>query len=671
MRHEVPNRFLDLFARAGLTEEIVNTTCLDGDRLFVGTDSGLMVIENGQRLDRLPLISVVTASGKTLSVNDLLTFTKGIRIRSVIRDSRGRLWICLWSQYALLRYDHGQLMVFSKSDGVPAGTDPDSPALPLLSDRARTVAECEDGSIIVAHPEGVSVIQGECVTATYGVEDGLVVPAILTLTEGFNHELILGSDGGGIYVISPDGLRHIGMKDGLKSEVILRIKRSQYRDIYWIATGNSIAYMTPDLRVTTVEHFPFSNNYDFYENCRGDLWVLSSNGVYVVPVKKMLENGPVSAVFFGIPSGLPFIATANSFSELTGEGDLYIAGVKGAIRVNIETPFDSLSELQVAMPFVDIDGKLVYPDEDGVFTIPNGTRKLTIQPFIFNYALTDPEVSYRLTGFDAAETTVSRSELVPVSYTNLREGTYSFDIRVNDPIGDDNVSVSFRIVKEKALSIGAAGSIIIDAASLFFMSGLLIYTALYRKRGRLDDRLFFVMILLNMALALADALTYLMNESGYPGIRPVMIIGNLVFFAAFEVFPYLYMLYLHYRAFRDSQRVRRLKLWTVIPCAILLVLLLLSLATGWIFSVNADGAYQSGPLNDLVFLPVLFYFGLSLVWVYKINKHLVALGIFLIVTRVAFGIWFRDISSTSLTYTLFLICTHIHVMNRPLVEEEL
>ena len=47
------------------------------------------------------------------------------------------------------------------------------------------------------------------------------------------------------------------------------------------------------------------------------------------------------------------------------------------------------------------------------------------------------------------------------------------------------------VTEQKTLPDGTAGSVIMDAAALFFMSGILIYTALYRKRGRLDDKLFF------------------------------------------------------------------------------------------------------------------------------------------------------------------------------------
>ena len=54
---------------------------------------------------------------------------------------------------------------------------------------------------------------------------------------------------------------------------------------------------------------------------------------------------------------------------------------------------------------------------------------------------------------------------------------------------------------------------------------------------------------------------------------------------------------------------------------------------------------------------------------YKINVRLVALGALLIVSRIGWGFMFRDISSTALTYTLFLVCIHLHVMNAPLMEE--
>ncbi len=653
----VPNQFSDLSERYGLPETVVNTTCMYGQQLFIGTDTGLIVVEGRDKLSSLPLTEAVSASGVPLGTDDLLALLKDARIRSIIRDSRDRLWISTWRRYGLLCYDRGRVTSFTENDG-------------LLSDQLRTVSEREDGAILAASRGGVNVIRDGRVTESYGQDAGLAVRDILTVTEGFGHEILLGSDGGGIYVIDGKGTRHIGTEEGLSSDVILRIKRSRTEDVYWIVTSNSLAYMTPDHQVTTIRQFPYANNYDLYETSRGDIWVLASSGIYVTQARELLANGPVKPVFYNIHSGLPYVATANSFSELTRSGDLYISGNVGVIQTNIEHPLENVSRMKVVLPYIDADGKRIYPDASGGFTIPRRAQKTTIYSYVINYSLTDPQVSYRLAGFDDNTTTVSRSGLAPVSYTNLPDGVYQFVMQVKDPIGDANKTASFQIVKEKSMPDGSAGSIIMDLSSLFFMAGLLLYTAAYRRRGRLDDRLFYAMIIINIALAVADGLTYLVDGSGYAGTRPIMIVGNLVFFSAFEIFPYVYMLYLDYRAYQDKQRVRRIKLLYGIPCCLILILILFNLLTGWIFTVDAEGVYAAGPLNDLVFLPVLFYFVCSLLRVRKINIRLAYLGILILLSRVGWGIWFRDISSTALTYTLFLICTHVHVMNRPLFEEE-
>ncbi len=288
---------------------------------------------------------------------------------------------------------------------------------------------------------------------------------------------------------------------------------------------------------------------------------------------------------------------------------------------------------------------------------------------MLNYSLFNPLVEYRLEGFEKEDVSVSRDELVPVYYTNLAKGTYTFVMRVKNPITHTDNVESFQIIKGKPSSVGNDGSIILDVTSLFFMGGLLIYTALYRKRGRLDDKLFLAMIVSNMFVAVTDMVNYLADGSGYGNAEPVLIVGNLLFYAAFEIFPYLYILFLDYRLYQDIARIRKIKLWYAIPCTLILILLSTSLLNGWIFSVNSDGLYQFGPWNNLVFVPVAFYFLCASIRLGKINTRLVFLGILLIITRILLGAWFRDISSTAMIYTLFLVCTHIHVMNSPLNEE--
>ena len=433
----VPNQFSDLFERYGLSNQVVNSTCVSEDRLFIGTDAGLTVIDENGKMTDFPLTKATTASGEDLGSDDLISLLDGCRIRSIIRDSRGQIWISTWRKLGLLRYSRGEVVAFTQEDG-------------LLSNSLRAVDEQDDGSILVAVTGGVNVIRGDRVVAGYGEGDGITNTESLTVSAGLNGDIVLGSNGGGLYLIDGTGVRNLNVEDGLPSDIVMRLKRDTKHNVVWIVTSSAIAYMTPDCRITTVKNFPYTNNFDLYENSKGDVWVLSSNGIYVIPVDELLSNGEINAVHYGLANGMSCITTANSYSELTPEGDLYIAGSTGVCRVNIDQPFENVDELKATVPFVVVDGRTLYPDGNGVFTIPSGTQRLTVYGFVFNYALSDPQVCYRLDGFEKVGTTLRRSELVPVNYTNLRGGTYHFVMQLKDSMGRGDKEVSVQIAKEKA-----------------------------------------------------------------------------------------------------------------------------------------------------------------------------------------------------------------------------
>ncbi|MBO7698896.1 MAG: hypothetical protein J6S38_07690, partial [Erysipelotrichaceae bacterium] len=433
----VPNQFSNLFDRYGLPITVVNTTCKYKDQLFIGSDTGLMVVDDDGPVSSIPLTKAITASGVDLEADDLLKYLEGKRIRSISRDSKGRLWIATWASVGMLVYDDDQLIAFTDADG-------------LMSNRIRASHEMEDGTMLVTNTGGVSLIRNDSVVRSYNKNDGIDVAESLCVTEGFNGEIVLGSNGGGIYIIDETGTRNISIKDGMTSGIVMRIRTDAQRKVYWIVTSNSFAYMDEDFNVHTINDFPYSNNYDLYENKDGEIWVLASNGIYVTAADELLANGELSPVYYGLGNGMPGIATANSYSELTDDGDLYIAASSGVIRVNINNSYEGTSDLKVAVPFVEIDGKRLYPDEDGVFLIPADTDKLTVNGFVYNYSLIDPQVSYQLEGFEKESTTIRRSEMAPIDFTNLHGGTYYFNIKLMDSIGRVVKDVSVKIIKERA-----------------------------------------------------------------------------------------------------------------------------------------------------------------------------------------------------------------------------
>ena len=470
----VPNQFSNLFERFDLPMNVVNTTCMCEEKLFVGSDTGLMVLGDEGPVSSFPLTKATTLSGEDLGSSDLIELLDGCRIRSIIRDSQGRSWISTWRQLGLLRYSQGEVVAFTQDDG-------------LLSTSLRAVAEREDGSILVAVAGGVNVIEGDRVVAAYGEQDGIVNTESLTVEEGLNGEIVLGSNGGGIYIVDETGVKNINVEDGLPSDVVMRLKRDKAHNVVWIVCSSAIAYMTPDYHVTTIKQFPYTNNFDLYENSHGEMWVLSSNGIYVTPTEELLANGEINPVYYSLANGLPCITTANSYSELTPDGDLYIAGSTGICKVNIDQTFEDVNDLKAVVPFVEADGRFIYPDETGAFTIPDSTQKLTIPSFVFNYSLNDPQVSLQLEGFERSSMTVDRSDMVPVDYTNLRGGTYHYVMQLRDNMGRGNKVVTVQITKEKAFYEEVWFYVVAGLAALLL---LVVIVGLYvrRKTQKLEKK---------------------------------------------------------------------------------------------------------------------------------------------------------------------------------------
>ena len=440
----VPNRFRNVLVRYGLSEKVVNTTCMVDNTLFVGTDTGLVVIDSNGIRDSYPVRNVFSADrayGKADLINDLLA---KVRIRSIVYDSKNRLWFSTWGS-GLMCLEQDTLFQYTSED------TQNTSSLGLISDNIRTIHEREDGSICAIGAGGMSVIQNRQVVQNYGTKDGIKDTSILTIAENSNGDILLGSDGGGLYIINDTGVKTIGTKEGLSSGIVMRIKKDRTRDLFWLVTNNSVSYMTKDYKLKMVTSFPYTNNFDVYQNSKDEIWVLSSNGIYVVPTEQMIADKVTTLVHYTAMNGLPCITTANSYSELTDSGDLYIAGTAGVVRVNIESSKSESVESKSSIPYLDADGVRVYPDYDGSFHVASRVKKITIYSYVMNYSLTDLMVSYRLDGFDERTTSLNAEELIPVDYTNLPGGDYSFVLDVTDSMSTKHHTLRVKITKEKAI----------------------------------------------------------------------------------------------------------------------------------------------------------------------------------------------------------------------------
>ena len=458
----VPNQFTDIFEWYNLEARVVNSTCVSAGKLFIGSDSGLVVIDKDDIIESIPLTEVTTQDNELKKKTDLIELLDDVRIRSIIRDDEGHVWFSTYSSRGLVEYYDDKVRIYKTQDGLP-------------SDWVRTVYKRSDGAVMVVCSGGLAIIKNGKVEEVYNDRSGLSNTELLTAVEADNGDMILGSDGDGIYVISGNSVRNFGVGDGLESEVIMRIKKDRSRNIFWIITSNSIAYMTEDYKITTINKFPYSNNFDLYENVNGEIWVLSSNGIYVTTADELIANEEIKTVFYSRDNGLPCVSTANSYSGLTEEGVLYISGTTGVAKVNIDEPFENVNNLKMAVPYVEVDGKSYYPDAEGNFVIPSGTKRLTIYSFVYSYSLMNPQVTYYLKGFDHDQITVSRSSLEPMDYTNLDGGNYEFVMILHDSMGRGNSELHISIVKTKAFYEKRWFQLLCAVGAMAFIVGLIVF----------------------------------------------------------------------------------------------------------------------------------------------------------------------------------------------------
>lgn len=417
------SRFTDISKIAGLGTMVVNTTCMYQKELYIGTDAGLYVLEQDyQRKENV--------------LTDLL---KDIRIRCIKEDSDGNLWLCSYSDFGLICYHKdGTYDIFNKDNG-------------LRSNRVRTMTELSDGTIAVAVSGGVNLIQNGKITATYDERDGINNTEILSICEGENGEIYIGSDGDGLYILDGEHVTNIGLDEGLKSEVILRIKKDPEQSLYWIITSNSISYMKGK-EIKTLTSFPYSNNFDMYFDNAGSVWILSSNGIYAVNREQLLADEELEYSFYDMRCGLPCIATANSRSCLEEDGTLYISGASGVSSVNIYEDEKRNEDIKLAVPYIEVDDQIINLKDGEEITIPSNCKRLTIYGYAYTYALQNPRLSYCLEGFDETSISVSKQEMQPISYTNLDGGKYVFHLSViNTMTGEVENSIAVTIIKKKAI----------------------------------------------------------------------------------------------------------------------------------------------------------------------------------------------------------------------------
>ena len=417
----VTNNFLDVFERAELSGSVTNAVCLYKEKLYIGMDLGLCILDSNYQS----------------APNALTDYLRDTRIRCIMADSRNNLWISTFTEGKGLICvgDDGDMTSYTTANGLPGN-------------EVRGTTETTDGSILVYTNSGLAIIKDGGIVDCISAEDGIKNTTFLAAATSDDGTIYIGSDGDGIYMIKGNNITRLSRDDGLTSDVVMKIKRDDERGVFWIITSNSIEYMKNGI-IQNVSTFPYNNNYDIYFDDDGYAWVISSCGLYKVSTDELINDKVRDYRLYTLDNGLPYAMTSNSYSAEDENGNLYIAGRQGVIRVNTNYFFEGETEIKTGVKAVYCGNTRIFPDENGRYVIPPSKDRIRIQTSIMDYTMLNPLVRIYLEGSDDEGITVQRSDLSALEYTGLKYGDYKLHIQVisnneKDIIIDD----VFNIVKK-------------------------------------------------------------------------------------------------------------------------------------------------------------------------------------------------------------------------------
>ena len=422
-----PSPFKDVYSTAGMSARVVNTVTFWRGEYYFGTDKGLDVVDEhcNQQVH-----------------NALTEQLQGVRIRCMLVDSAGSLWICTYGSGLLEVEPDGAEHLYNSENG-------------SFGNRARVVAELSDGSIMAAGDTGISFIRDHEVERTIGYADGLINSMILTITERADGTILAGTDGDGIAVLKNGEVDHMLTREhGLSSEVILRMVKDTKSEGVFVVTSNGLCYMDEAENIRPLENFPYFNNYDVWARDEDTLFVMSSAGIYVVERDDLLSGRPELEYYDLLDNrrGLNSALTANSWNYCNAAGNLFLPCDRGVFIIDTARYTALTSAYRMSVASVRLDGEPQVLERGRPIEVGRGVNKIELHPEIINYTIQDPNVGYYLEGFDRDWTVLPQSALGTITYTNLASGDYIFHLAVFDN-SSENILVQrdYQITKSREI----------------------------------------------------------------------------------------------------------------------------------------------------------------------------------------------------------------------------
>lgn len=317
--------------RWGLKGFYCKTVARDGDRLWLGSDHGLLVWQDGKftaepaaeplKLPRFDMMTPSKTGGFWVAANQRVQkvregklsadfgpypWSKGA-ITTIHEDRNGEVWVGTYGS-GLLHYDkNGKLSRVTTSEG-------------LSHDNIRSIFDDQEGNFWVGTDGGGLNRLKEPTFSVYDRAHGLSDDIVLSVCEDDDGALWIGTNGGGVNRLQNGIARQFGAEDGLGGDHVWSVFADKKKNV-WAGTWGSGLFR---LRGGQFEPAESENGVVLaaFEDRKGNLWFGTQGG--------LVRRGPNERRLFTVADRLSH-NDVRAIAE-DADGDLWIGTNGGGLN---------------------------------------------------------------------------------------------------------------------------------------------------------------------------------------------------------------------------------------------------------------------------------------------------------------------------------------------------
>lgn len=401
------------------------------DVVWLAADDGLYCYDDGEFIE-----------------NQITEYCKNERVRHVEITKKGDLLVSTYKKKGQLKFDlNGKVTTWSKENGK------------LTGNKTRIAIEASNGDIYIGTTNGLCIIDGKTeepffITSKSGIQNDY----IMCIFEDDDHNIWVGTDGGGIFVLNDKKIiQTYDSSNGLAGNVIFKISSLKQGEI-WICTGTGVNRYKDGKFFT----FNYSNGlgidsvFQMIVDYTMKVWCTSNRGIFAVKLEELEEviegrRKTVNSKYFGYSDGIISSGvTSTSLGMKDDIGQIWFTLSDGFAVYNPVKNSENNKPPVVHVQQIMVDNT-AHSGTEKVFIVKSNEKRVSIKYTGISF-VTSEQVQFKtkLDGFDKYYTDWHSGRMV--SYTNLKPGTYTFHVLAqnsNEIVGEAEESIV--IIKKPAL----------------------------------------------------------------------------------------------------------------------------------------------------------------------------------------------------------------------------